>query len=185
MSMAGTGPRGGFRVPPQSYAKIRQVALNCRKLFKQNAARLNAEKLLSDIELFDVALDVIEDDDPILPNGVEACWDPDERILRLRDSVYTGACTGDDPRALFTVGHECGHIFLEHRRPLNREPKRKIEWCEDSEWQGDAFSGEFTMPLDHIQRLQLRTVPEIMKVFGTSRPAAEIRLNVIRRFNLV
>lgn len=44
-------------------------------------------------------MDVVDDNDPELPRGVEACWVPDTVTLTIRLSVYKAACRGERGRS--------------------------------------------------------------------------------------
>lgn len=182
--LVGQGPQRGFCVPARSAAKIREIAGNARSALGVKEHRFDAEWLLETLSAFSITVDVIENSDPDLPSGVDACWVPDRATIIFRASVYEQACQ-QVPRALFTVAHEIGHICLGHTRTFNREPSREIKVYEDSEWQANTFAAEFLMPLCTIQELGLATPQAIMTCFGVSFPAANTRYENLLRQRLL
>lgn len=180
MTIVGHGPRQGFKVPGRRVVDIRQAAARVRALFGVTGAKFDAEHALEALTKYGVTLDVVEDSDRELPHGVEACWVPDIVTLIVKASVYRAACNRE-PRALFTIAHELGHLALAHRRAFNRDAHNTCEIWEDSEWQANTFAAEFLMPLDLIRRSGLRTAWEIEHLFGVSAQAAETRFNKLRQ----
>lgn len=183
MTMVGHGPLKGFKVAPRSADVIANLAGGLRAAFGITGPRFDAEGTLEQLTLYGVTLDVLADDDPDLPRGVEACWVPDTVTLIVRQSVYKAACA-EEPRALFTIAHELGHLALGHRRTFNRDTRTTCEVFEDSEWQANTFAGAFLMPLELIRAHGVKTVADMMSVFGVSAQAAEIRLAKLRKKGL-
>src|SRR5438270_9702395 len=110
----------GFPVPPLSKLKIRAAAINARKVLGLGRGRIDIPRLLDRLSVeYGIDYDVVDDHSGELPRGVEACYVPEDRILYIAASIYREMCTGGQ-RAVFTVGHELGHIVLAHRRTLNR-----------------------------------------------------------------
>jgi hypothetical protein len=179
MSIMGGGPRNGFRVPGRSTADIRLHAIRMREVLGIAGPRFDAVRVLEDLAKYGVTVDVVDDNDPELPRGVEACWVPETVTLVIRQSVYEAAYR-DEPRALFTIAHELGHLALAHRRTFNRETTRPFQVFEDSEWQANSFAGEFLMPLDQIRQQGVAEAAHLALLFGVSMQAAETRFNKLR-----
>lgn len=184
MTMVGHGPNRGFRVAPQRVVDIRLAANRMRQLFQVDGEKFNAETALERLSIFSVALDVIEDSSLEFVGGVEACWIPDTLTMTIKSSVYIGACR-NEPRALFTVAHEFGHLALAHRRVFNRENGLPFKLFEDSEWQANTFAAEFLMPLHLIKKHGIKTADQIVTTFGVSQQAAETRITkLVSKFEI-
>lgn len=179
MSVVGQGPLQGFKVSPRSAKEIALVAGNLRKLLGVGGTRFDAEKTLESLFHFGITVDVVHDGDPELPRGVEACWIPDVVTLVVSQSVYRAACRRE-PRALFTVAHELGHLALGHRRTFNRG-STECKVFEDSEWQANTFAADFLMPLDLIKATRSFSVEKLVATFGVSVQAAETRLSKLKK----
>lgn len=97
-----------------------------------------------------VELDIREDSDSEM-RGAHASFDIESRVLKVRESVMRG-CTLECPEAVFTLGHEIGHICLHSDKTYFRrhEPEKLPKKNSDPEWQADMFAVEFL-----IDRTQL------------------------------
>ena len=111
--------REGVLVKGLSRAAIRVQALHARRVLQLGSGRIDAEPLLERMFEYGVIVDVFDHSSAPVPSNVEACWVPGDNTLYIRDSVYAEMCRGD-PRSIFTLGHELGHIILAHQQPLNR-----------------------------------------------------------------
>lgn len=100
-------------------------------------------------------------DDGQLP---DACAEttPDQKIIKLRESLYLAACNGDRD-SLFTLAHELGHLYMHADQP-NTFARGSVSYSreEDCEWQADQFASELL-----IDRRLLQTDWSIMKVIET------------------
>ncbi len=179
MTLAGSGPRNGFKVAGRSILDIRRAATSVRALFRISGPAFDAERVLESLSNYGVTVDVVDDRDPELPAGVEACWVPDTATLIVKNSVYVSACRRK-PRALFTIAHELGHLALGHRRAAFNRGGDVCKMFEDSEWQANSFAGEFLMPLDLIREAGLQSAAEIAQMFGVSMQAAQTRYNKLK-----
>ena len=103
--------------------------------------------------------------------------DPHEKLLMLREDVYNGMVEGKG-RDRFTVCHEIAHALLHTGVTLNRV-RSKPRPFECPEWQANTFASAILMPEDAVARM--RSVWEVIQVFGVSQDAAEVRL---RKMNL-
>lgn len=174
-----TGLQTGFRVPPQTTSKIRQLAINTRAALDLPDGRIDLPRLLERLHEFGIVVDVFEAHSAPVGQGIEACWVPESRTLYIHEAVYSDA-VNFGKRATFTIAHELGHIMLAHRRTLNRESFGRVEVYENSEWQANTFAAEFSMPTTLIQKYGLSTPNKLAEHFGVSLHAAEVRLNKLR-----
>lgn len=169
----------GVRVAPLSTNDIVKIAQEVRKYFGlDNIVRVCPVRMIEALQYSGVLeFEVIEDHK--FPRGKEAETCPDERYMRIRQSVYDGAC-GGDPRSRFTLAHELGHFIL-HRemKSFARMADKSHKRFEDSEWQADTFAGELL--IDNRLINSEMTVDEIMNKFGVSRSAAETKLRKLSK----
>lgn len=126
----------------------------------------NMEKPLVEVEIVD---------DCKLP-GKYAAYYPLSNLLKIRQSVYLGACHGNG-RDRFTIAHELGHFFLHQDAELTlARPNsygQKIPAYRDPEWQANTFASEFLIPHDLVKGM---TPEEVSVKCGTSLEAARIAL---------
>jgi hypothetical protein len=175
----------GFPVPPRRKVDIRAAALNARRVLGIPPGRIDIPRLLDRLSAeYGIHYDVVDDHSDILPRGLEACYVPEDRTLYIASSIYREMCTGGQ-RAVFTLGHELGHIVLAHRRTLNRMNGAPLKVYCNSEWQANVFGAEFTMPLDQIQDGRLFTIEQLIAHFGVSRQAARVRMEDLQIGNLL
>lgn len=175
--MIGEGPLGGFRVRGRSIDDIRMSADNVREVLGIGDApqKVDVGLLLDKLSVeYGITYDVLDKRDMPHPE-VEACWEPENLTMYVRDDVFEKACD-NDARARFTIMHELGHGLLGHRRTINRTTvERKPQVFEDSEWQANQFAAELLMPLDVIQKKRLNSAFKIEHHFGVSGLAATLR----------
>ena len=166
--------RGGFCVEPMSERKIQDVADIIRRLFYPighkyvDVIDLIERKLPFAFEGFNY--EVVESSE--LPDR-EAEMNPYEYCIRMRTSVYEGACNHDG-RSRFTIAHELGHFFLHRNQTVAFGMPAKhglIPAFRHSEWQADTFARNLLAPLHLAKGL---TVPSIAAVFEVSREVAAI-----------
>lgn len=166
----------GFEVPPQSTLTIRNAALKVRQVLGLPDGRFDQGRLLEKLHEFGIVLDVFDNSNAPVGQGVEACWVPESRHLYIHDRVYKDACQ-NGTRSMFTISHELGHIVLAHQRPISRQIQRnEIPVYANSEWQANTFASEFAMPLPIMIREKLHSAPQTASFFGVSAQAAEVRL---------
>lgn len=174
----------GHKVPPQSTASIRELAMKLRSVFNELTEH---PKLKIDIlEVLEIHLPKIFDnyelevmEDKVLGDDHGQTF-PDKNLIKVRASTYEGALN-DVGRDRFTLAHELGHLFL-HKNissfARSTSPNSEIKPFEDSEWQADCFAAEFLMPFDEVKKC---TSPlELAYKFGVSPKAAEVRFNKVR-----
>lgn len=172
----------GYKVKPQSRAKIRSLAQDVLDLLKEQVPLDGYEvpiprvlELLDSMEF--IQLDIVEDEaldgdagrvEPV-PGGVP--------LLKVANSVYVAACDGDG-FSRFTLAHELGHVFLHSRQPvlLSRSyvQQRNHKAFEDSEWQANQFAAELLMDM-RVVRASCDDWMDVRRVFGVSEQAARIQ----------
>ncbi len=137
---------------PKSRNSLRDLAFRLRARFG-----MQHEWEFPIVEFFELVFCVVWDYDlrvihPLCMPENHADTDPCNRIIRIREDVYTGAISGHG-RDRFTIAHEIGHVLLEHDAPtLARiDPSVSVPAYKDPEWQANAFAGELLMPY-HLAR---------------------------------
>lgn len=103
-----------------------------------------------------------------------------ERVVKIREDVYEEAYNGV-PRALFTIAHEFGHLFLHEGEgyAFNRIETTVPAYMR-AEWQANYFGAEFLMSSDLILGM---STEEIASECNTSIEAASIhRSHAIKEF---
>ena len=163
-----------FLVPPASKRDIKRLASTIRKKFG-----LEYVAFFPVVEMIEVALpmfdsqfnfEIVED----CEFGLDAAnYNPQQNLMRIRQSVYDGACAGNG-RDRFTLAHELGHYFM-HKDvdlALSRiDTKYTVPAYCNSEWQANTFASALLMP-DHI--IKDMQPNQIAKICGTSLSAADI-----------
>ena len=119
-----------------------------------------------------------------VPDGLmldaEAKFNPHERKLYLRESIYRSAAQGH-PRARWTLAHEVGHVALRHQQIRNRstigiEIERKVPSIRRDEVHAHKFAAAFLVPF-HRADFSLATTPaQLAERFGVSIVAAARRI---------
>lgn len=174
----------GYRVPPLSRAEIRRVALAIRELLGIQEARLDMVRLVEHLlTKAGITYEVLLEDEM---GGDEARAWPDDLLLQIREDVYE-RLNDDDPRSRFTIPHELGHLILHQEVSLaraGRDSAKVHKPFEDSEWQADTFSAEFSMPVPIIQG-SCSSIADIEWTFGVSQRAAEIRYITLKKEGLI
>lgn len=123
-------------------------------------------------------LEVTEDDE--LSKDVEAISYPDLKLIKVKNSVYNKACSGD-ARARFTIAHEIGHLVLHRDMGAFARGPAHTDYREDAEWQANMFAASFLA--DSRLLTTKMSVQEIATQCGLSLRAAEIRKSNFKRFN--
>lgn len=98
---------------------------------------------------------------------------PNSNRILIRESVYDGAYYGN-PRDLFTIAHEIGHMFLHREDTISfaRSKGKELKSYENPEWQANTFAGELLAPIHLIKNLSIDEISQKCKV---SRQVAEIQ----------
>lgn len=172
----------GYSVSPLSIEDIRGTARRARGVLQLPDSEIQLVRFLEQLFHFGITVDVINEREmPGYPLQSEAYCIPDTATIYLASETYRKVCR-NDPRALFTVFHELGHLILGHSRTLHREQKAGTNKpYYDSEWQADQFAAEMTMPHDVIMSRKLNTPAQIQARFGVSLQAAQTRYEHLRK----
>jgi Zn-dependent peptidase ImmA (M78 family) len=158
---------------PLSRKRIRDLTNNIREFCgKEYEHEFPIMHFLENIMclIFDsFEIEILEDDEI----DCEARAFPSKNLIKIRQSVYDGACNGN-PRDRFTIAHEIGHMFLHDEESISfaRGKDIEIKSYEDPEWQANTFAGELLAPPYLIKNLNTEAIMQKCKV---SRSAAEIQ----------
>ena len=138
-----------YMVEAKSRADLRRLARILRdRLHLSDVLYFPIVELLDVLtELFcDFNYEVVEDS--AMPKKVHADTDIRTGCIRIKESVYEGACKGEG-RDRMTIAHEIGHYFtlcfygFRIERNFSGE---KLPAFRDPEWQAKCFAGELMVP---------------------------------------
>lgn len=134
-----------YMVEAKSRDDLRNLARQFRKLL-----HLEDELYFPIVELLDVMTEIFDDfnyeivEDNVFTENVHADTDIKTGHIRIKESVYEGACNGEG-RDRMTIAHEIGHYFTicgcGFKLTRNFGGKR-IPAFQDPEWQAKCFAGE-------------------------------------------
>lgn len=173
-------------------------AARCRNLLGFGPTeRITGERLLRALSNLKVGKWRVSYEVTDLQPGVLGESSFDERfgefVIRLTPETYDQVMD-DDPRALFTVLHELGHLELHpnelirlsrlpasHRdQAFQRGKADRIPAYKNVEWQANSFAASFLMPLAALDRFQLEQrldVQTLTRELGVSFTSARYRIN--------
>ena len=172
-------PPRGVRVVPKSRAAVRELTSTLREELDERDSYVDVARFIEHKLFLKFGIVLAPQPESVL--GVdEGRTYPDKLRIELRDDVYE-ALIDEEPRARFTAMHEVGHVFLHLGVPLLRTtaPTNHPPY-EYSEWQADAFSAEFLMPVDLVKQMRHQTAAAASQLFGVSVAAAIVRFNVLK-----
>lgn len=162
---------------PTSRAELRQKANRLRELFNSKTEKFPIlqflEQYLGDHGYY---FEVVDFD--VLGPLKEAEAYPDKRTVYIREDVYDKAYD-DDPRSLFTIAHEIGHLLLHKKQNIDlvengfARSASKVPAYMDPEWQANAFAGELLAPANLLAGM---AVEDVVERFGVSHSCAWIQL---------
>lgn len=133
------------------------------------------------VEILDVLMEIlypkfsyeiVYDDE--LPKNVHADTDVLTGHIRIKESVYNGACNGNG-RDRMTIAHELGHFLTLCLCGFKLERNfRKEEYYpyRDPEWQAKCFAGELLVPAHLVKNL---SSIQIAMQCGVSMDAAMVQ----------
>lgn len=124
---------------------------------------------------FKVKFDIVEDDE--LEEKVLADTDILGGVVRIKESIYNGACNGDGLSRM-TILHEMGHYVLLKVVGIKfarASKETKYKTCMDPEWQAKCFAGEVMIDEELTKNMN---VEEIKDKCGVSYPAAEYQYSI-------
>lgn len=165
-------------VAPLSRAAIEQYAEEVRRTF--GIGEHQAVDMLQIIEhvlprvWVDFTYEYVPQDEL---GGAEATTSMTERAIRITEPVYEATRRGH-PRYLFTLAHELGHLLLHTGKQTSLARGEKVKAYLDPEWQANTFASAFLMPENGVRACSC--ISDIMRRFGVSRPAAEIRAKSLK-----
>ena len=176
----------GFCVSPKSAADIRFWAERIRKMFFPHGHKFIDIAKLIDCEMpvayENFNCEIVTDDE--LP-GREAEFDPFAFCIRIRESVYLGACEMDG-HCRFTLAHELGHLFLHRDQTLAFGfPIRggEIPYYRNSEWQADTFARNLLVPVEMARGMTVDAISMCLRSqkewreLSTGRHRQSLRVN--------
>jgi Zn-dependent peptidase ImmA (M78 family) len=102
--------------------------------------------------------EIVEDDE--LPAGAHADMNVLNQCMRIKKSVYEGACKGWG-RDRMTIAHELGHFFtlcIAGFKLQRNFSGKALKSYEDPEWQASCFAGELLMPAHLIKDMDILDV---------------------------
>lgn len=167
-----------YQCPPMSRKRLRCYARTIRdSLHLDGVLRFPAIEFLETLpsligdETF--YYDYISDTEWENP-AVHAYYDFDDNCVKVKESVYVGACEGNG-RDRMTITHECSHVLLlrHSHLTLTRSFSGNIPVYQDPEWQAKCLAGELMVPFDLVGNM---SAVEIATKCGVSLDAAEYQL---------
>lgn len=162
-----------MKVKARSRKYIEEFTTKVREILKISLdKKVNIVKIMEEL-LPALGIDYIYEEDELLPNEY-AIYSPIDKSLRIRNSVYIGACDGDG-RDRLTLGHELGHILLLHGEEavLTRSTEKVPAYC-DPEWQAFEFARNLLCPINGISKEDDEYT--ISEKYGVSLAVAEIQI---------
>lgn len=152
---------------------LRRYAFQIRKLLHlENNIYFPIVQLLELLpEIFeDFSYEIVEDTK--LPSNVHADTEILQKHIRIKNSVYEGACNGNG-RDRMTVAHEISHFLLLCVSGLKLErnfTRGQLKAYNDPEWQAKALAGELMCAMHLIKNMPLN---DIIKECGVSESAGK------------
>ena len=168
-----------YIVEPKSRQELRELAL-----FLRRRLNLENEKYFPITELLDVLAEIFDNfsyeivGNNELPFGTHADTNTTTGHIRIKESVYEGACRGSG-RDRMTIAHEIGHFFTLCICGFKLErnfTKKTIEPYRDPEWQAKCFAGELLVAAHLMKGCSIN---DIVEECGVSYDAAEIQYRKI------
>lgn len=169
----------GYKVAPQSYAKLEAAATELR----QYLPLVPGTNIIDGQKVLEVMLPSAGYSYKIaFANELKdyaAFTIPDEKLIVIREDVYEGLFEGR-VFSLSTVVHELCHIVLRHHVTFHRGSELgKHRHFEDSEWQAKAMTAAVLMPLDLCRTIQ--DPRALADACGSSIQSATYRLNKLHQ----
>ena len=165
-----------FKVEPKSRNDLRKTAKFIREKLKIKSPFFPIVEILDSLTILDKTFNYAIEDDSEFEPGEHAYWEPVERTMHIRESVYNGACEGKG-RDRMTIAHEVGHYILhtdQYPKKCRSISSSSIRAFESSEWQAKAFAAELLIPADIID--SSCSPEEIAEQCGVSLEAAILQL---------
>ena len=171
-----------YVVEGKSREELRELACIFREIFGLKEILYFPVVEMLDIlgEIFeDFTYEIVEDD--TFPTNIHADTDVRTGTVRIKQSVYEGACSGEG-RDRMTIAHEIGHYFMlcrcGFRLERNFTNKKVPPFC-DPEWQAKCFAGELLVPAHLVWDM---SAEEIVTECGVSYDAALVQYDHVHKF---
>lgn len=170
-----------YYVESKSRKDLREYAEFVRRLFHLEDVLYFPIVQLLDVlsEIFDnFSYEIVEDDE--LPPGVHGDTDVSTGHIRIRESVYYGACEGKG-RDRMTIAHEICHFFTlcVFGFKLQRNfSQKKVCTYNDPEWQAKCMAGELMISKRLINGMAAN---DVTIRCGVSEDAAKYQLSKYRK----
>lgn len=168
-----------YCVEGKSRSDLRKLAKLIRKILGiENVYRFPAEKILEILQNFDedAHFEIVTSDE--LQEGEHAVTDIVNKVIKIREDVYEGACRGNG-RDRMTIVHEFAHFIMlcclgfQLARTFD---EYSVPAYMDPEWQAKCLAGELMMDSDLIRHL---SASEIVEKCGVSLPAARMQMRYL------
>lgn len=168
-----------YSVEGKSRKELRKLAKVIRKILGiQDVLYFPAVKVLEILQEFDenASFEIVTADE--LQKGEHAVTDIVNKVIKIREDVYYGACDGNG-RDRMTIVHEFAHFIM--LCCLGFQLTRTFDEVDvpaykDPEWQAKCLAGELMMDSDLICHL---SASEIVKKCGVSVPAAKTQMKYL------
>jgi IrrE N-terminal-like domain len=165
--------RYGYTVPPRSKRAIFDLAATVRQAF---APMLGHRGFLPIDRVYEVMHKMLPRFEFEVCDRSEMGDDhgqtfPNTRLIKLREDVYTGMCTGVG-RDRFTAAHELGHLFMHSGVKFSRADPSAKPYL-NSEWQADNFAS--ALLIDEMRLDECISIEDVQIAFGVSHHAAMVR----------
>lgn len=170
----------GYSVEPKSRKDLRNLAFLIRKT--AGLGDIIYFPVVEFLELMPLIFEgfnweIVEDD--FFPSNVHGDTLVNQGLVRIKESVYVGACNGDGQHRM-TIMHEIAHwitlCFLEFSLQRSFSTDEIPTYC-DPEWQAKCLAGEIMMPAHLVaDYLPKRLVAEC----GVSKSAARYQRKIFR-----
>lgn len=171
-----------YIVEAKSRYDLRKLANLFRKMFRfENSLYFPVVEILDILtEVFSpkFSYEIVNDDE--LPENTHADIDIATGHIRIKESVYIGACEGKG-RDRMTIAHEIGHFMTLRLFCYKLERNFRKEKCpsyRDPEWQAKCFAGELLVPAHLVKDL---SPGQIAKECGVSIDAAMFQYRHIHK----
>lgn len=171
-----------YMVEGKSREYLRELACSFREIFG-----LKETLYFPVVEILDILGKVFENfnyeivENDTFPANIHADTDIKTGTIRIKQSVYNGACFGEG-RDRMTIAHEIGHYFMLCRLGFHLErnfTNKKVPPFCDPEWQAKCFAGELLVPAHLVWEM---SAEEIEIKCGVSLEAALIQYDRIHKY---
>ncbi len=164
----------------EELAKIVRVDLDL-----DDQVQLDAIEILKRLKRQGYIADYVRVPDEAMSDA-EAKYNPSERKIFIRESVYRGAQDWSD-HYRFTIVHECAHALLNHQYERKRSfsPQaafeKKIPLIRRDESEANRLAAAIISPFHRANFSLDTTVEQVKHRFGLSDSAARARLQTLSR----